>query len=228
METLPPGPSEIHGGLNPAKDLAGSSGVKRVMRPLFQRRPGSKDQRLHGSPQRKPTHPLHCRQTTPPGLHHHCIPPPLLLHVGPLKTVPGRKLAGAIRVFAGPPGPVRRSDGQLDRYHCVSVERRLGRRMPLAHVITVSASSPSIGVSLFLVPVRRWRGSRHGRRLNHSNTSPFQFHRCPAGLFVSLSWVSGWWCHLMSSSFLAASSRLVCARRGERRALISTASPSLP
>lgn len=64
------------GGLDPAKDLAGSSGVKRVMRPLFQRRPGSKDQRLHGSPQRKPTHPLHRRQTTPPGLHHHCIPPP--------------------------------------------------------------------------------------------------------------------------------------------------------
>lgn len=42
--------------------------------------------------------PTALQTTTPPGLHHHCIPSTLLLHVGPLKNVPGRKLAGAIRV----------------------------------------------------------------------------------------------------------------------------------
>lgn len=178
--------------------------------------------------------PTALQTTTPPGLHHHCIPSPLLLHAGPLKNVPGRKLAGAIRVllalydgaWTARQVPLRLCRAAIGSKNAFNACDQCLRQLSLHWSFSRSVGSNLLPTSS--CPPFVWRGSRHGRRLNHSNTSPFQFQRCPAGLFVSLSWVSGWWCHLMSSSFLAALSRLVCTRRGERRALISRASPSLP
>lgn len=133
-------PVRSTGGLDPTKELAGSSGVKRVMRPLFQRR---QDQRLLSA------NPLtHCTaddDSSGTASPLHPVPPPPAR-----RTTEKRARQEACWSHSRLAGPVRRSYGQLDRYHCVSVERRLGRRMPLTHVISVSASSPSIGVSLVL------------------------------------------------------------------------------
>lgn len=110
------------------------------MRPLFQRR---QDQRLLSA------NPLtHCTaddDSSGTASPLHPVPPPPAR-----RTTEKRARQEACWSHSRLAGPVRRSYGQLDRYHCVSVERRLGRRMPLTHVISVSASSPSIGVSLVL------------------------------------------------------------------------------